>query len=474
MKPTTNSVTASAPTRRATASGRGLQPELQIYLRQINETPLLDPIEERYLGWRIINDTDPEARDRLVRANLRLVVSIAKNFNRRGLLLTDLIEEGNVGLIRAVEGYDPAIGTRFSTYASWWIKQSIKRALINAGSAINIPAYMVEHIAKWKFASHELEAELGRPPTLAELAKALDLPMRKILIIKRAVRAIRSSNQVPLGADGDAMSPAEMFPDNDGAHPGQTMLEHDDVATIRKLLEAIDEREGIVLRLRFGLDGQPPLTLKEIGNQIGLTRERVRQIEFQALDRLNAQLSDDRPSRFFKENLCRDGKPKPLITPKAAAAAAAAKATKEGQGARAPKVAATPASKEELVSKNMRETERVFAEPAASTPRATRTKAGTYSGSATRRAWQEADRAQGSQTGEMPGENGIVAQDRVDRGAKDEPNGGLKKPASDCGNAACVHDCTCDGDNRTQLIGGGSESRGQQATTSTQRPRRVG
>jgi len=132
-----------------------------------------------------------------------------------------------------------------------------------------------------------------------------------VLIVKRAVRAIQSSNQIPMGESGDSLNPAELFADQDGAHPGETILREDETETIRKLLEAIDQREAIVLRLRFGLDGRPPLTLKEIGEEIGLTRERVRQIEYNALDRLNAQLRDDRPSRFFKENLCSDGQPRP-------------------------------------------------------------------------------------------------------------------------------------------------------------------
>ncbi|MFG0330094.1 MAG: RNA polymerase sigma factor RpoD/SigA [Phycisphaerales bacterium] len=289
------------------AADSGLQSELQLYLRQINETPLLSPLEEKQLGWKVINDNCPEARDRLVRANLRLVVSIAKNYTNRGLHLTDLIEEGNIGLIRAVEGFDPAQGARFSTYASWWIKQAIKRALINAGQPINIPAYMVEHIAKWKQASYELEMELGRPPTISELAELMKLPIKKVSIIRRAVRAMQASNQAPLGDDGEAVNFAELFADRRADQPEEAILHDDEVLTIRKLLEAIDDREATVLRLRFGLDGQPPLTLKEIGEQIGLTRERVRQIEYEALRKLQAQLSDDRPSRFFKENRGRGG-----------------------------------------------------------------------------------------------------------------------------------------------------------------------
>ena len=143
---------------------RALQTELQLYLREVNQVPLLKPEEEKELGWRVINDNNLEAKEHMIRANLRLVIAICKNYTKRGLSLADLIEEGNIGLIRAVEGFDPAHGARFSTYASWWIKQAVKRTLINAVQPIHIPAYMVDLIARWKDANRRLEERLGRPP----------------------------------------------------------------------------------------------------------------------------------------------------------------------------------------------------------------------------------------------------------------------------------------------------------------------
>ena len=279
---------------------RELQSDLQLYLKSIHEVPLLTAEEERELGWAIINENCAHARERMVRANLRLVVSIAKNYMNRGLPLQDLIEEGNIGLLRAVEGFDPAQGARFSTYASWWIKQAIKRALINATQQIHVPAYMVELIAKWKVAQRKLEAELGYTPTVQQLADAMNLPLKKVKIIKRAVKALNSTVREPQGRDGEMISLADVVADSRVNTPDDNVLRGDELGVLRRLLEAIDEREAVILRLRFGLDGQEPLTLKQIAEEVGISRERVRQIVDEALTRLNQQLTDERPSRFYR------------------------------------------------------------------------------------------------------------------------------------------------------------------------------
>ncbi len=269
---------------------------LEIYLKQIDESPLLTADQEKELCRNIIERSCMASREHMVRSNLRLVVSIAKRYMNRGLPLTDLIEEGNIGLMRAVEGFNPDMGARFSTYGTWWIKQGIKRALINAVQPIHIPAYMVELIAKWKRASRDLEEELGRTPHIQELAERMELPAKKIKIIHKAVRAFQRPPQTGgSGADGEGPTLSEMLSDERTPGPDEQVLLEDDLATIAILLDAIDDREAKILRLRYGLDGNEPLTLKEIGKHVGLTRERVRQIEAEALRKLNAKLNTDRP-----------------------------------------------------------------------------------------------------------------------------------------------------------------------------------
>ncbi|HID77920.1 MAG TPA: RNA polymerase sigma factor RpoD/SigA [Planctomycetaceae bacterium] len=268
-------------------SESAVQSPLETYLREINETQLLTPEDEQELALAI-GRGDPEARDRMVRANLRLVVNIARGYTGKGLSLQDLIEEGNLGLLRAVEGFDPAVGTRFSTYASYWIKQSIKRALINSAKTIRIPAYMVELLSKWRRASTRLAEELGRTPTPEEVARVLGLPRKKLSIIKKAIRIYNLTPQTDQGDSGWSLG--DMIMDERTRSPDEELLEHDNLRHVLRQLEVMDQREATVLKMRFGLDGHEPRTLKEIGQALGLTRERVRQIETEALAKLGESL----------------------------------------------------------------------------------------------------------------------------------------------------------------------------------------
>jgi RNA polymerase primary sigma factor len=282
-------------TRRGRRAASNLQTPLETYLREINETALLSAEDEQNLADRI-GDGDVRARDRMVRANLRLVVNIARGYTGKGLSLQDLIEEGNLGLLRAVEGFDPAVGTRFSTYASYWIKQSIKRALINSAKTIRIPAYMVELLSKWRRANARLTEELGRTPTPEEIARVLGLPRKKLPIIKKAIRIYNSTPQTDQAEAGWSLG--DMIMDERMKTPEDELVEHDALKHVLEMIQTMDQREATVLRMRFGLDDSEPHTLKEIGQRLGLTRERVRQIETEALNKLADSLKDPRDRRF--------------------------------------------------------------------------------------------------------------------------------------------------------------------------------
>src|SRR5437667_4422552 len=252
-------------TRPRRPQGPSVQSPLETYLREINETALLTADQEKSLA-RSIAVGDTEARDQMVRANLRLVVNIARGYTGKGLALQDLIEEGNLGLLRAVEGFDPSMNTRFSTYASYWIKQSIKRALVNTAKTIRIPAYMVELLAKWRRATNKLADELGRPPTHEEVAKLLGLPKKKLNIIKKAIRVYNSAPQSDQTEAGWSID--EMLMDGRSKSPETEMFESDDLHHVLTLLDKMDPREATVLRMRFGLDSEEPKTLKEIGERL--------------------------------------------------------------------------------------------------------------------------------------------------------------------------------------------------------------
>jgi RNA polymerase primary sigma factor len=261
------------------------------YLDRIKATPLLTANQEKQLARRVREHSDPIARERMIHSNLRLVVKIAKEYSNPGMTLADLVAEGNLGLMRAVEEFDPDAGVRFSTYAAWWIKQAIKRAMINAGQPIHIPAYLVKLITKWRRAARELEAELGRPPTVQEMAATLKISQKKAGIIQQGLAAVSAPSQ--MGAE-ETQALSEILASDEEFAPDRGLLDASVGPMIAKLLEHLEPRERKILELRFGMDGHegPQRTFKEIGEIIGLTRERVRQLEKKALAELHEVLEE--------------------------------------------------------------------------------------------------------------------------------------------------------------------------------------
>ena len=258
---------------------------MDLYLRQIRDDALLTGAEEKSLA-EAIKAGDRDARSRMIKANLRLVVKIARDYAGRGLSLDDLIGEGNLGLIRAAEDFDPSFGTRFSTYASYWIKQAIRHALTNTTATIRLPAHMVTLLSKWRKAERALTREFGQAATFDQVAVTLGLSDAQRVLVERAKRA----SQLRLeGGDDEGWSPDEAGDHHEG--PDAALEAADERRHLLGRLERLDARERIIVSLRFGLDGDDPMTLKEVGRRLGVTREWVRKIEVRAVKKL-----DDAPA----------------------------------------------------------------------------------------------------------------------------------------------------------------------------------
>jgi RNA polymerase primary sigma factor len=260
---------------------------IKLYLREIGQVKLLTPQEEIELAARI-KKGDKRAREQMIKANLRLVVKIARDYEGIGLPLLDLISEGNIGLMKAVERFDPAKGGKLSTYGSWWIKQSIKRALANQSKTIRLPVHLVDKISKMRRTSMRLQEELGREPTDEELGEELGITASRVAQMRMA--AIRpASLDAPIG-DEDSNNFAEVVQDESADTPYEQLEEKTVTRMLQEMVKTLDPREATILRARFGLDGGPQKTLEEVGQKFGVTRERVRQIQNIALKKLRKMI----------------------------------------------------------------------------------------------------------------------------------------------------------------------------------------
>lgn len=263
--------------------GISIDDPVKVYLKEIGRVPLLTPEEEIELAERMAQG-DPYARKRLSEANLRLVVSIAKRYVGRGMQFLDLIQEGNLGLIKAVEKFDHTKGFKFSTYATWWIRQAITRAIADQARTIRIPVHMVETINKVKKVSSQLLHENGHEPSAEEIAERLDMPVDKVREIMRVAQE-PVSLETPIGEEEDSHL-GDFIPDEEAPVPAeaasQTLLKEQ----LADVLKTLTPREEKVLRLRFGLEDGRPRTLEEVGKEFNVTRERIRQIEAKALRKL--------------------------------------------------------------------------------------------------------------------------------------------------------------------------------------------
>ncbi len=266
---------------------------LKFYMREIAKTPLLTLAEETALAERI-KMGDEKARTHMIQANLRLVVKIAQDYSGYGLSLSDLISEGNIGLMHAVERFDPEKGGKLSTYGAWWIKQSIKRALANQSKTIRLPIHMVDKIARMRRISSSLAESLGREPTDDELAEELGLPRQKIAMLKQAAQR-PTSLDAPVN-EGDATEYGEIISDDSAANPFDALSDKNLHEEIGGLLSILNDRERRIIDERFGLSGLKPMLLEDVGREFGVSRERIRQLQNSALTKMrNALLKKDKP-----------------------------------------------------------------------------------------------------------------------------------------------------------------------------------